>query len=149
MENLDIIKEYCKRTNIDLDWLAHQSWVTLHLHESNLTVEMVEDLYVGMVSGVYMNLGSGKEPELMEGVGPAPEDRHTPDAYIRLWLELTSFAKEAFPFEEWLLTYPESEEWVTFITESRRLEKQMANDPDKWFMGFRKKLSQIQEEKND
>jgi hypothetical protein len=65
------------------------------------TVENLDDLYTGMVSGVLGNLGRGKTPEIIDELSTVAEnDRHTPDSYNKLYMSLVvDLGIPAFPFE--------------------------------------------------
>jgi len=62
MENkLAAMKAWCETSEVDLGWFAHNSWASLHIAEAGITAEMVDDLYCGLVGGVYYNHGRIKQ----------------------------------------------------------------------------------------
>ena len=67
MNKLEKLKEAFKEVDFPLSQLAHYSWCTLELGKSyKPSIEMLDVLYCGLVSGVIGNLGSGKIPEYIE-----------------------------------------------------------------------------------
>ena len=142
MTKLEKLKEAFKdHEDGMLEYLAYHSWCTLELGKSyRPTIDMLDDLYCGFVSGVMYNLGSGKTPEYMDEIGPSPEERHSKESYSKLWFELIHLGKITYEKEEWLLKNPESEEWAKWIEEALILENSYNQNPEKWLIEFRNQL---------
>jgi hypothetical protein len=148
--NEEILAELKLRYEEKLPNFIHFSWCTVELNNANtslLTVEMLDDLYCGLVSGVLCNLGSGKTPEYMDGVGPSEEERFTKERYEIVWFELIGLICSANPIEQWLIAHPESEQWIDYLDEGMKLQIQFDENPEQWLVNFRTKLSQKQQEK--
>ena len=87
--NLEAIKKACEDNNLEFERFVHASFLTVELGNSfKPTVDVLDDLYCGLVGGVMYNLGSGKTPMIMEGIGPDAEDRNTLESWEKLRSEL-------------------------------------------------------------
>ena len=145
MNKLEQLKKaFGERANEDLPRLAHHSWCTLEMVKPKgvITIDMLDDLYCGLVSGVMCNLGSGKVPEIMEGIGPNAEDRHSVKSYQMLFDELVHFSNSLSSLEDWVIKNPESEQWVEFIEGAFKIEEEYKKDPEAWLVSYRKMLSE-------
>ena len=124
-----------------LSKLAYYSWCINQLGETyTVTVEQLDDLYCGFVSGVLYNLGSGKTPEYMQEVGPSQEERFSPNLYKNLWNSLIEIGTHIYPYDRWVEENPESEKWADYIESGLLKENEFNSDPEKWLISFRKKL---------
>lgn len=138
MSDLEAIKEHCNNAGLDFKTLVHHCYVVTQLGEGyKFTVEQLDDLYSGLVGGVWCNLGRGKTPELMEGIGPDPEDRNTLESWGKLRSELIFHGNSFYPQDEWLENNEESEEWVSYVKEAFMLDLKFEKDPEKWFVELR------------
>ena len=140
LERLKEALEYQKM----LEWLpklAHNSFCTIELGNSYYpTIEQIDDLYTGFVSGVIGNLGSGKTPTKIEGIGPSSEEESN-EGYIALWYSLTQdLGSSTYPFEEWVQQNPESEKWVDYIIAATDIENEYKLDPEKWLTELKMKI---------
>ena len=143
MSKLQKLKDtLIKKDSIEnLPLLAHCCYCILELGNSyKPTVEQLDDLYAGLVSGIVFNLGSGKVPEVLEDFGP--EDKHSEDCYRNLWFCLTmELGFSVYPSEQWFEDHPESDEWADLIERGLALEIEYFSDPEKWLIAFRQKIS--------
>ena len=141
MSKLDMFKKAFDGQENYLSRLAYHSWLILQLGKLyKPTIDMLDDLYTGFVSGVMYNLGSGKTPEYMEGVGPTPEERFYRKKYESLFYSLIELGTSEFPFDSWILSHPESEEWADWIERSIVVEGEYTKDPEKWLLDFKELL---------
>lgn len=113
-ENYDKVKALVTKQGVPFNWFVYNSWCTLNIDKASITVEMLDDLYTGLVSGVMYNLGRDKTPMRMEGIGPNPEDRFSKESYNKVFDELGHFVSMTNPVEEWEIQHPESE-WPDII----------------------------------
>lgn len=141
MNNLEKLKKACEDNNLDFERFVHASFLTTELGNSfKPTVDMLDDLYCGLVGGVMYNLGSGKTPMIMEGIGPDAEDRNTLESWEKLRSELIySLGGMTYPFEEWIKENKESEDWVDIISKSTKLDEEFKSNPNKWCVELREK----------
>ena len=133
------IKEQCEKMNIDFGFIAYTSFLTIELGKSyKPTVDQLDDLYCVLVGGVLYNLGSGKTPEYMEGIGPSPEERNSLENWEKLRNELIyTLGGLAYPYEEWKKNNPMSEKWTEYIIASMDIDNQFKNNPEKWCIELR------------
>lgn len=83
---LEIVSEAIATGKITPAQINYARNIVRMIDNPGTTVDQFDDLYAGFVGGVWCNLGSGKTPELMEGVGP--KERHTKDGYRNLFSQL-------------------------------------------------------------
>ena len=140
MNKLEKIKEECDRNSIDLSRMVWISYLTVELGKSyKPTIDQLDDLYSVLVGGVLSNLGRGKIPEYMEGIGPKEEERNTLDSWRKLRNTLIyDFGGLCYPYEKWIKENPESEGWVDLIGLSMEMEEEFERDPNKWAVDLRK-----------
>jgi len=141
MNKLEEIKKACVDNNLEFERFEHASFLTTELGGSfKPTVDMLDDLYSGLVGGVIYNLGSGKTPMIMEGIGPEAEDRNTLESWEKLRSELIyGLGNIAYPFEEWVKENKQSEDWVEIISSATKLDEEFKEDPNKWCVDLRNK----------
>jgi hypothetical protein len=141
MNNLEDIKKACEDNDLEFERFVHASFLTTELGKSfKPTVDMLDDLYCGLVGGVMYNLGSGKTPMIMEDIGPAAEDRNTLEFWENLRIELIyGLGGTAYPFEEWIKENKQSEDWVEIISSATKLDEEFKADPNKWCVDLREK----------
>jgi hypothetical protein len=123
--------------------LAYNSWCALELGRSYYpSIDMLDDLYTGFVSGVLANLGSGKTPVYLEQdeIGVGPEKRFTAEGYMKLWYSLTELGSQTYPYDEWVKENSESEKWAEWIEEAILKENAYKLNPEKWLVEFRESL---------
>jgi hypothetical protein len=141
MSDLNMLKKAFDGQENYLAKLAYHSWLTLQLGKLYTpSIDMLDDLYTGFVSGAMYNLGSGKTPEYMEGIGPTDEERFSKKKYENLFHSLVELGTHAFPFEGWIKSHPESEEWADWIQRSIVVEGEYLKQPEKWLLEFRELL---------
>tara|TARA_R110000772_G_C13310268_1_gene440118 strand:- start:33325 stop:33771 length:447 start_codon:yes stop_codon:yes gene_type:complete len=140
MSKLEILKKTCEDNGLPLSYLAHKSFLTTELCKSfHPTVDMLDDLYCALVGGVICNIGKGRTPMYMEGIGPTPEERHTMERYEMLRNEITYMLGEhAYPYEKWLKKNPESDKWVELIELANKDDEAFKDNPEKWLLELRK-----------
>jgi hypothetical protein len=138
---LRVLKKTCDEHGIDMQLFAYSSFLTIQLGEGyKPTIDQLDDLYCGLVGGVLYNLGSGKTPEYMEGVGPKKEDRNTLESWKSFRYTLIHELGGVFyPYEEWKKDNPENEDWVKMIEKSMKLDEEFEADPNKWALELREK----------
>jgi hypothetical protein len=141
MSKLEAIKKTCEDNDLEFEKFVHASFLTVELGNSfKPTVDMIDDLYCGLVGGVMCNLGRGKTPMLMEGVGPDAEDIHTLESWEKLRSELIySLGNKAYPFDDWIKENKQSEDWVDIINSATKIDEDFKADPNKWCVDLRNK----------
>lgn len=115
-------KTFIDAQGIPFKYFMYNSWCALNIQESGITVEILDDLYVGLVSGVMYNLGRGKTPMRMEGIGPNPEDRFSNESYNKVFDELSYFTSQAVSIDSWEKICPESK-WPELMEAHMEWEK--------------------------
>ena len=144
-KELEKLKKVCNDNGIDISRMIWASYLTVELGKSfKPTVDQLDDLYCGLVGGVLCNLGSGKVPEYMEGIGPPSEERNSLKNWEKLRYELIfGFGGMVYPYHEWIKENRESEEWVNIVMESHRLDGEFKKDPNKWCVELRENCKKI------
>ena len=136
------LKEAFKNNKVSLEKLAYHSWCANKLGKLfKPTISQLDDLYTGFVSGSLVNLGSGKIPEYLDGLGP--EIRYSNEGYTKLFYSLCELGTLEFTFEDWQLENPESEDWAIYIEDAIKLETIYNSNPEKWLIEFRLKISNL------
>tara|TARA_X000000368_G_scaffold148340_1_gene116996 strand:- start:1043 stop:1489 length:447 start_codon:yes stop_codon:yes gene_type:complete len=141
MEKLETLKQVCEETNVDFTEFVWRSYLVVELGKSYTpTLEQFDDLYVGLVGGVLGNLGSGKTPEYIEGIGPSDDDKNTLESWSKVRDELIyTLGSLICPYDKWIKVNKESKEWESIVIESYRLDKEFKEDPNKWGAELRNK----------
>lgn len=121
----------------DLPQFTHFSWCIKEFGKSyKISIDMLDDLYVGLVSGI------PGAPELGEiGLGPIPEERFSSENYLKLFYSIVEYGRILFPFDEWIKTHPEGQEWVDIIEEASAVNEEFEKDPERWLINLRETLS--------
>jgi hypothetical protein len=135
------LKKSCSDVGVDVSRFVWRSYLVTKLGETyKPTVDQLDDLYAGLVSGVLCNLGSGKTPEYMEGIGPSPEERHSIERY-RMFREeiIYGLGGLAHPYEEWIKENEENEDWVDLVLNANKSDVEFEEDPEKWCIELRNK----------
>lgn len=134
-------------TEEELRHAAYYNWLVTEL--GNLyapTVDQLDDLYTGLVSGIVCNLGRGKLPEILEGSGP--KEPHSAKAFLSLWYSLLYCGNEKYPRDEWIVDHGVPAEWHDLIERGCAIEEEYLADPGKWLAEFRKKITEQQYRQN-
>jgi len=136
---IEQIKERCEKMGIHFEFVAYTSFLTVELGKSyKPTVDQLDDLYTGLVGGVIYNLGKGKTPEYMDGIGPKPEERNSLENWEKLRNELIySLGGLTYSYDEWKESNPISEKWTEYIIKSMVLDNQFKDNPEKWYVELR------------
>jgi hypothetical protein len=139
MKVTEHLKEQCEKMNIDFAFVAYSSFLTIELGKSyKPTVDQLDDLYAVLVGGALCNLGSGKTPEYMDGIGPSPEERNSLENWEKLRNELIyTLGGLAHPYEEWKKNNLISQKWTEYIIVSMDLDNQFKENPEKWCIELR------------
>ena len=125
------------------DSLVYYSFLAISLGNAIFpTVEQLDDLYTGLVSGVLGNLGRGKTPEIIDELSTVnAEDRHTIDSYMKLYYSLTmDYGSHAISREEFFGKNPESDNWVIWVESAFEQEEIYRSNPEKWLLNLRNKI---------
>ena len=143
METLADIRSTMGGDPEEFNRFVHFSWCIKELGVSyKINPNDMDDIYTGLVSGVIGNLGSGKTPEFIEELSSMKEDeRFSKESYMKLFYCMVEYGRHLNPYEEWVVKNPESDEWINYILEATELSSSYEEDPEKWLLEFRHKMT--------
>lgn len=141
MIELERLKKVCEESNTDFEKFIWQAYLVVELGKSyKPTLEQFDDLYTGLVGGSLANLGSGKTPEYIEGIGPPKEEINTLESWDKFRNELIyTLGALICPFHEWIKRNKESKEWLYLSAISFKLDEEFKQDPNGWAVELRNK----------
>jgi len=139
---VEAISEYV--TEKQHEKVVHYCYCDMHLEKSGVTIDMLDDLYCGLVGGVLCNFGHGRTPEYMEGIGPSSEERHSLERYEMMFMELTCIVKNEYSLEEFKKDFPKKE-WKSILKEYEKYIKKRTENPEETLVSLRMALREKME----
>ena len=126
----DKVKVSITNQGVPFKWFVHNSWCILNIDKAPITIDMLDDLYYGLVSRVMYKLSTGKTHKIAK-------DQYTKATYNKVFDELSYFVSETIPIDVWELKFPETM-WPDIIEQHIEWEQE---DPESRMIKLRSILS--------
>ncbi len=140
ISKLENLKTALESQGLSLPMLAYHSWNTVDsIKNKSLTIEMLDDLYCGLISGAPFVNEKG-HVDYVPGTGPSEKDKFTTESYLKLFFSLVEFSYAKHSKEEWLEKNKESEKWVEWIEEALTIEDEFKKNAESLLLNYRYQL---------